>query len=168
MSKTVQLREWRSEDCNDLAVLANNRKIWLNVRDRFPNPYTLKDALEWIEHTTRQKPAQNLAITYQGALAGSVGVITREDVYRKSIEIGYFVGEPFWGKGIATEAVALMLDYIKHTYNPIRVFAEVFETNLASMKVLEKNGFHRESVREKSVIKNSMLMNDHVWVKILG
>ncbi|WP_207491418.1 GNAT family N-acetyltransferase [Aridibaculum aurantiacum] len=167
MENDVLLRQWRKEDCNALAAIANNKKIWLNVRDRFPHPYTIKDALEWIDHTNQQQPLQNLAIIYKSQLAGSIGVTVRDDVYRKSIEIGYFIGEPFWGKGIATIAVAQMLQYIKQRFDVVRVYAEVFETNHASMKVLEKNGFKHEGIRKKAVIKNNVLMDDHVWVKFI-
>ena len=167
MTDTIQLRHWRKEDCNALAAIANNKKIWMNVRDRFPHPYTFKDALEWIDHTTKQSPVQNFAIIFNGQLAGSVGVTVKDDVYRKSIELGYFIGEPFWNKGVATEAVRLILDFIRENFDVVRVYAEVFETNAGSMKVLEKNNFHLEGVRVKAVIKNKVLMNDHVWVRFL-
>lgn len=163
----VIIRPWKKEDCGALAAIANNRNIWLNVRDRFPHPYTLKDAIDWIEHTSRIKPLPNLAITFQGKVAGSIGVTAREDIYRKSIEVGYFIGEPFWGKGIATKAVELIIEYIRRHYDVVRIFAEVFETNKASMRVLEKNGFHLEGIRKKAVIKNNVLMDDYVWVKFL-
>jgi [ribosomal protein S5]-alanine N-acetyltransferase len=168
MPQTVQIRPWRKEDCTALAAIANNRRIWLNVRDRFPHPYTFKDALNWIDHTSQQTPLQNMAITYHGQIAGSVGVIVRDDVYRKSIEVGYFVGENFWGKGVATTAVSLLLDYIRKHFDVIRVYAEVFETNKPSMRVLEKNGFYLEGIRKKAVIKDNVLMDDHVWVKFIN
>lgn len=163
----VTIRQWKKEDCGGLAAIANNRKIWLNVRDRFPHPYTVKDGLAWIEHTTKQQPLQNLAVLYKDKIAGSVGVTLRDDVYRKSIEIGYFIGEPYWGKGIATRAVELMMEFIRQRFDVSRVYAEVFETNKASMRVLEKNGFHLEGIRERAVIKNNVIMDDHVWVKFL-
>ncbi len=108
-----------------------------------------------------------MAITVDGYIAGSIGILPKEDVYRKSLEIGYFLGENYWGKGIATIAVSLLLDYICNKFDVVRIYAEVFEHNTASMKVLEKNGFHLEGIREKSVVKNNVLMNDHVWVKFL-
>jgi [ribosomal protein S5]-alanine N-acetyltransferase len=167
MPNHVQLRRWKKEDCTPLAAIANNRRIWLNVRDRFPHPYTIKDALNWIDHTSQQDPVQNLAILYNGQIAGSVGVVVRDDVYRKTMEVGYFVGEPFWGKGVATNAVGLLIDYIRQRFDVIRLYAEVFETNKASMRVLEKNGFYLECIRQKAVIKDNVIMNDHVWVKFL-
>ena len=166
MSDDIVLRAWLKEDASQLAAIANNKKIWLNVRDRFPHPYTVGDAVQWLASTSGQLPLQTLAVIYRGALAGSIGVLPKEDVYRKSIEIGYFIGEPFWGKGIATRSVALLMAHIKKHHNVVRVFAEVFEHNTASMKVLEKNGFHLESVRRKAVCKNNVILDDYVWVKL--
>lgn len=163
----VKLRPWKREDAGQLAAIANNKKIWLNVRDRFPYPYTVTDALQWIAFCNGQSPMQNFVIEYNQQVAGSISLILKEDVYRKSIEIGYFIGEPFWGKGLATEAVGLLMGHIIKEYDPVRVWAEVFEHNKASMRVLEKNGFALESIRRKSVIKNNQILNDQVWVKLL-
>lgn len=168
MQNGVQIRPWKPEDAAQLAVICNNKKIWLNVRDRFPHPYTVGNAVEWIAFTLTQKPIQNMAITYNGNVAGSIGVVPKDDVYRKSIEIGYFIGEQYWGKGIATNAVSQLLDYIQKNFDVIRVYAEVFSHNAASMKVLEKNGFHLEGIREKAVIKNNVILDDHVWVKFIN
>ena len=167
MNRDIKLRPWRREDAGELAAIANNKKIWLNVRDLFPHPYTVTDALQWIAYTSEQNPPQNFAIEYQYQVAGSIGVLLKDDVYRKSIEIGYFIGEPFWGKGIATQAVALLMAHIEKSYDMVRVSAEVFEHNKPSMRVLEKNGFILESIRIKSVYKNNQLLNDYVWVKLL-
>jgi len=167
MNNTIVLRPWQKEDAGQLASLANNYNIWLNVRDRFPHPYTIRDALDWFAYNREFTPARTLAIMYNGSIAGSVGVLVKEDVYRKSIEVGYFIGEQYWGRGIATRAMALLLDYIRSNFSVVRVYAKVFEHNAASMKVLEKNGFHLESVRYKSVFKNNVLLNDQVWVKFI-
>lgn len=165
MASDVSIRQWKKEDCGALAAIANNKNIWINVRDRFPHPYTIKDALNWIEFTSQQKPVQSLAVCYRGAVAGSIGVTIRDDVYRKSIEVGYFIGEAYWGLGIATKAVELMTNLIREHFDVVRVYAEVFEHNTASMRVLEKNGFHLEGIRKKAVIKNNVIMDDHVWVR---
>lgn len=166
MSKHVFLRPWKPEDAAALATICNNYNIWKNVRDEFPHPYTVKDAVEWIVYTLAQKPLQNFAIVYKGDVAGSINISPKKDIYRKSIEIGYFVGESFWGKGIATEAVAHIVKHITYTFDAVRIYAEVFEKNVASMKVLEKNGFYLESIRKKSIIKNNELMDDYIWVKL--
>jgi ribosomal-protein-alanine N-acetyltransferase len=167
VNEEVQIRPWKPEDAAPLAAICNNKKIWLNVRDTFPHPYTIANAVEWIAFTLNQQPITNMAIICNGSIAGSIGVMLKEDVYRKSIEIGYFLGEQYWGKGIATTAVGLLLEYIKSNFDVIRIYAEVFGHNAASMKVLEKNGFHLEGIREKAVIKNKVIMDDFVWVKFL-
>ncbi|MGI8634500.1 MAG: GNAT family N-acetyltransferase [Segetibacter sp.] len=167
MKDGVEIRPWKPEDAGALAAICNNKKIWLNVRDRFPHPYTVGNAVEWIAFTKNQKPVQNMAILWNGKIAGSIGVMPKDDVYRKSIEIGYFVAEEFWGKGIASRAVSLLLIYIKRHFDVIRIYAEVFNYNSASMRVLEKNGFHLEGIREKAVVKNDVILDDHVWVKFI-
>ena len=167
MKDGVEIRPWKPEDAGALAAICNNRKIWLNVRDRFPHPYTVGNAVEWIQFTKSQKPVQNMAIIWNGKIAGSIGVMPKDDVYRKSIEIGYFVAEEFWGNGIASRAVSLLLGYIKRNFDVVRIYAEVFNYNAASMRVLEKNGFHLEGIRERAVVKNNVILDDHVWVKFI-
>jgi RimJ/RimL family protein N-acetyltransferase len=164
----VVLRKWKKEDTEPLAILANNKKISDNLRDHFPHPYTFKDAEDWISLNEIRTPITNFAIQVNDQLAGGCGVLIKEDVYRHSAEIGYWLGEPFWGKGIATSAINLLIEKII-VINPaiVRIYAEVFEYNTASMKVLEKNGFQLESIREKAIIKNNIILNDHVWVRLL-
>jgi len=164
----IVLREWKRDDIDQLVLLANNKNIADNMRDLFPHPYTLKDAEMWLAINENRKSVTNFAIQAEGDLAGGCGIRMFEDVYRRSAEVGYWVGELFWGKGIATEAIRLLLEKIKTDFPEInRVSAEIFEHNKASMKVLEKNGFHLESIRKKAVIKNNIIMDDHVWVKLL-
>ena len=164
---SVHIRPWKPEDAGILSAVCNNKNIWLSVRDSFPFPYTIADAIQWIGFNLSKKPQENFAITYKGHLAGSIGVIIKEDIYRKTIEIGYFVGESFWAKGIATQAVGLLLQYIQQNFDVVRIYAEVFENNIASMKVLERNGFYLEGVRKKAVVKNNMIMDTWVWVKLV-
>jgi RimJ/RimL family protein N-acetyltransferase len=164
----VVLRAWQKQDAQQLAAIANNRRIWNNVRDRLPSPYTVVDALQWIAYVNQQEPMVHFAIVYQGRVAGSIGCMLKEDISRRSVEIGYLVGELFWGKGIATEAVKLLLQFIEQKLDMVRVFAHVFEHNAASMKVLRKNGFYLESIQRKAVVKNNRVMDDYVWVKLLA
>jgi RimJ/RimL family protein N-acetyltransferase len=166
MNKTL-LRPWRSDDVQPLAAIANNRKIWNNLRDQLPSPYTIANAEQWITDCSAQKPVINFAITYNNEVAGSIGCVPKIDVYRKSMEIGYFIGENFWGIGIATDAVSALLKYIENNFDVIRIYAEVFANNKASMKVLQKNGFYLESIRRKATIKNNIVLDDYVWVKLI-
>jgi RimJ/RimL family protein N-acetyltransferase len=166
MSKII-LRPWRKEDAQQLAAIANNRNVWLNVRDRFPHPYTVMDAMQWIAKESSSNPITNFAVIYDGKIAGSAGLLLKDDIYKKNIEVGYFVGEHFWNKGIASEAVRLLCEYaIKH-FDVVRLYAEVFAHNPASMKVLEKNGFMLESIRRSAVIKDNVVMDDHVFVRLV-
>jgi [ribosomal protein S5]-alanine N-acetyltransferase len=163
---SVILRRWKIEDAEELTKLANNISIWSNVRDYFPHPYTLKDAKEWLALNIGATTVLNFVIEVDGAFAGSIGMVPQQDIHRCNMEIGYWLGEPFWGKGYASKAVGLICDLIRNDYPHInRIYAEVFETNKASMRVLEKNGFELECVRRKAVIKNGVLLNDWVWVK---
>ncbi|MFI5185810.1 MAG: GNAT family N-acetyltransferase [Chitinophagales bacterium] len=164
----VVLREWKKSDAAALAKIANNKKIWDNVRDRLPYPYTKKDAKEWLALVKKQKEVTTFCIEADGGLAGSIGFTLKEDVYRKTAEIGYFIAEEYWGKGIATEAIKQLVKYIAKNFDLVRIYAEVFEYNKASMKVLEKNGFYLESIRKKAAIKNNLILDDYVWVKLLG
>ena len=163
----VVLRPWSFADVNDLSTLADNRKIWDNVRDYFPHPYTRQKAEEWIGLHHHKKPVSHFAIETDGKLAGGISILTKEDIYRCSAEIGYWIGEPFWGKGIATEAIRqLMIIAWNHFPEVVRIYAEVFATNIASTRALEKNGFELESVRKNSCIKNGIIGNDMVFVKL--
>jgi RimJ/RimL family protein N-acetyltransferase len=163
----VILREWKRSDADALAVVANNKKIWDNLRDRLPYPYTKKDAKEWLKLVRKQKTVTTFCIEVDGNLAGSIGVTLKDDVYRKTVELGYFIAEEYWGKGIATEAVKQMVNYVQKEFDIVRIYAEVFEYNKASMRALEKNGFYLECIRKRGAFKNNVILDDYVWVKLL-
>ena len=162
----VTLRPWQKNDRSILAALANNISIWNNVRDRLPHPYTLQHARAFIKYCKKQDPPHVLAIDVNGHLAGCIGLELQDDIFRISAELGYWIGEPYWGRGVATEAVKQMLEYVFEAFPVLsRIYAKVFEYNKASMKVLERNGFHLESVQKRSVIKNNEIIDEFVWVK---
>jgi ribosomal-protein-alanine N-acetyltransferase len=164
----IVLREWKKRDATPLVLLANNKMVSDTLRDRFPFPYTLKEAERWISFNLKKDPATNFAIEADGLLTGGCGIMLKEDIYRYSGEIGYWLGHPFWGKGIATEALRILLEMIPGRFPLlVRIYAEVFASNTASIRVLEKNGFHLESIRKKSIVKNNVILNDEVWVKMV-
>jgi [ribosomal protein S5]-alanine N-acetyltransferase len=167
MDPHILLRPWKKEDAKQLAHITNNKNIWNNLRDSIPFPYTLKNAQEWIAHCSTQNPVVNFAVVYNSVIAGNIGCVPKTDVYRNTIEIGYFIDEAHWGKGIATEAVRILTDYIQKHFKVVRIYAEVFAHNKASMKVLRSNGFFLESIRRKAAIKNNQVIDDYVWVKLL-
>lgn len=157
-----KLRPWQRGDEQSLAENANNPKIWNNVRDYFPSPYTLTDAYEWINFVQNEKC--NFAIEVNGRAVGGIGVIFQKDVARRNAEIGYWLGEAYWGRGIATAAVAEMVTYVFEHYPDIhRIYAGVFQYNTASMRVLEKVGFREEAILKEAVTKNNQLWDEHIF-----
>lgn len=163
----VVLRPFLMSDKHTLAKLCNNKKIWDNLRDYLPYPYSEDDANFFINLCFNEKPIQNFAITYQDELVGTVGIIPQKDVYRLNAEIGYWIGEPFWGKGIATQAVKLMVTYGNKEFGIIRFYAGVFDFNKASMRVLEKAGFSHEGIFKKAIFKNGTLSDEHRYGLVL-
>lgn len=162
------IRPWQEGDEASLAAYANNHKIWVNVRDRFPHPYTLKDAELWIRIADANNAMINLAIETEGLAAGGIGIVFKEDVYHRTAEIGYWLGEPYWNRGIATRAVKIMSDYIFDSpqFDICRIYAGIFEYNIASGRVLEKAGFHLEARLRKSVTKNGNTVDELIYAKI--
>lgn len=159
MDKVV-LRPLKKEDAPIMAELANNKKISMNLRDGFPDPYTLKDAEKFIEQFGQHKQMHVFAVEYNGRYAGNIGLHIEGDVYRKSAEIGYFLGEPYWNKGIMTKAVKLVTDYGFKNLDIVRIHTGIFEYNRASQRVLEKCGFKKEGVFEKAIVKNNRIWNE--------
>ena len=163
----IKLRELEITDKEKLTELADNKNIWDNVRDYLPHPYKLSDAEFFINSVKKENPRQNFGIEYEGELCGVIGLIVQNDVYKKSAELGYWIGEYYWGKGIATKAVELITKYGFEKLQIIRIYSSVFENNIASMKVLEKNGFLSEGIFKKAVIKNEIIMDEHRYYKLI-
>jgi RimJ/RimL family protein N-acetyltransferase len=159
----VGIRKWAKGDENELAYQADNRNIFNNVTDQFPHPYTLEEAKKWIKFNSSIDPPINMAIVVDGKIAGGIGAKQKEDVYRKNMEVGYFLGEQYWGKGITSIALRKFVDYLFKTFDITRIFAPVFEYNKASQRVLEKVGFRKEAVFKKSVIKNDIYYNEVIY-----
>lgn len=163
----VQLRKLKFSDSSTMAQLANNKKICDNVRDGFGYPYTEKNAEEFIKRQSKSDMEKVFAIDCDGELCGLIGLILQKDVYRKSAEIGYWVGEPFWGKGIATKAIELIVEYAIIELKLARVYAGAFEYNIGSMKVLERNGFQKEGTAKKAVFKNGKFWDEHRYALLI-
>jgi RimJ/RimL family protein N-acetyltransferase len=160
------LRPWRRGDEPSIAHHANNKKVWRNLRDAFPHPYTAEHAAQWIASNLGVDPVRNFAIEVGGKAAGSIGVTPFSDVYARSAEIGYWLAEELWGRGIATDAVRAATAYAFRSLGVLRVQAAVFAWNEASMRVLEKCGYVREGVLEKSVFKDGELIDSVLYAKI--
>jgi ribosomal-protein-alanine N-acetyltransferase len=157
------LREWKRQDAPALAKHANNPKIAGNLRDGFPYPYTLKNAEKWISDVAFIGPHIILAIDIGNEAVGGIGIFFKEDVYRKNAEIGYWLSEMYWNRGIMTEAVNTLVGYTFEHYDILRISAAIFEHNKASMHLLEKCGFRREAIHRQAVIKNGHVMDEYVW-----
>jgi RimJ/RimL family protein N-acetyltransferase len=147
-------RTWRARDVDSLVEHANNRQIWLNLKDRFPHPYTRQDAEAWIgmNHLLLGPPV-NFAIVVDGKAAGGVGVELLEDVLARTASVGYWVAESLWGRGIATAAVEFITSYAFSGLPVDRLQAGVFDWNPASARVLEKAGFQQEGRLRRAVVK---------------
>ena len=154
---SCEVRSYKTADAEPLARHANNRKIWLNLRDAFPHPYTAKDAREFIRSARQRTPESTFAIAVGGEAVGSVGFVLRLDVERVSAEIGYWLAEPCWGRGIATEVLTAVTEYAIATHALTRVYALPFAWNAASCRVLEKAGYVLEGRLRRSAIKNGVI-----------
>jgi [ribosomal protein S5]-alanine N-acetyltransferase len=161
----LHLRPWQWKDVPQLVRICNNVHIWNNLRDQMPRPYTRLDAEEWIRFNMQQDPMRNFCIEADAQVVGGIGLVLQQDIYKKNIEIGYYIAEEQWGKGYGTEAIRQMVDHIFATMDCVRIYAEVFAHNHASMAILRKNGFHQEAIHQKAIFKNEQLLDAHLWVK---
>jgi len=163
----IKLRPLRSSDAAQIAKLANNKKIWDNQKDMNPYPYLLKDAENLIDLAAKQTSKYTFGIIVnEDVLCGVMGLSILKDVYRQTGEIGFWLGEQFWGKGIATKVIQLITEYGFEKHGLERIQASVFDFNIASMKALEKNGFKKEGVFRNSVIKNNIICDEHKYAKL--
>ena len=161
-----QVRSFHPNDAEALARNANNRNVSRNMRDTFPYPYALSDAREWIEFATSQSPETNFAIASDTELIGGIGITLQSDVNRRSAEIGYWLGEPHWGQGIATAALKAMTDWAFAEFNLVRLYGEVFEWNPASGRVLEKAGYKLEGRLFKSIVKDDQIIDALLYANV--
>lgn len=148
------LRPFRETDLDSLVRYANNFKIAKNLTDKFPHPYTAEAGRAFIAHAMASKPPNILAIDVDGEFVGGIGVHPQDDIQRLNAELGYWLAEHLWGKGIMTEAIRRMVKYAFENFEIDRIFARPFGSNVASQKALEKAGFTFEARFEKTLIKN--------------
>ena len=162
------VREWRRSDEASLLVHADNRKVWRNLTHTFPHPYTRADAGEWFSLLEQMAEPTHWAIEVDGAAVGGVGVKLGEGIRQKTAELGYWLGEALWGRGIATAVVRTIAPYAMDRFDLARLESPVFAWNPASMRVLEKNGFIREGVLRKSAFKDGQLIDTVVYATTRG
>ena len=154
---SCEVRSWRIADVDSLARHADNQKIWINLRDAFPHPYTKRDAREYIRGVRHRLPETSFAIAVGEEAVGGIGFVLHQDVERVSAEIGYWLGEPFWGRGICTDALMAVTRHAIATHGLTRMFAVPFAWNTASCRVLEKAGYVLEARLRRSAIKDDVI-----------
>lgn len=162
------VRSWLLEDATSVARHANNRRVWLNLRDRFPHPYTQADAEEFIRFTTmqQQRPESSFAVVVDGVTVGSVGLVLGEDVHRRTAELGYWIGEAYWGRGIASEVVRGFSEYAFGQFDLLRIYAMPYAHNRASVRVLEKAGFQYEGRLRQHAVKDGQILDVLLYAKL--
>jgi RimJ/RimL family protein N-acetyltransferase len=158
-----QIRTIADGDAPALVKYANNRNVSRSLKDRFPYPYTMTDAVAWIRHVRTQVVETNFVIVSPDEAIGGIGLELQGDVHRRSAEIGFWLGEPHWGKGIASRAVHAFTEYAFAHLGLVRIFAGVFETNPASARVLEKAGYSCEGPLRRSVTKDGMTLDQLLY-----
>jgi ribosomal-protein-alanine N-acetyltransferase len=165
-TERLVLRPWRRGDEEALVRHADNRRVWLNLRDLFPHPYTREHAREFIAiQAATAGPPSNLAIEHEGEAIGSVGLHPLTDVARFTAEIGYWIGEAFWGRGLATEALRCFTGYAFDKFPFERLEGWVFATNPSSGRVLEKAGYELEATLRRSAFKDGRFVDCHLYVR---
>ena len=161
MEENILLKELELSDAEKFVKLANNKKIWQNMRNNFPYPYTLSNAENFIEKMKSSNENFVFGIFYKKELAGAIGLHRMDDINRFTVELGYWLGEPFWNKGITSIAVKKMIEFGFKNLDINRIFASTLETNIASQKVLLKNNFIFEGISRKSAYKDGVFLDEH-------
>jgi RimJ/RimL family protein N-acetyltransferase len=157
------LRGWKKEDAAAIQPHADNPNIYSFLMDRFPHPYTMEVAESWVNFMLNLEPNYNFVIEVDGHAAGVIGLEMRDDIYRKSPLIGYWISETLWGRGIMPAAIKLLTDYAFENLDIIRIQAGVLGNNPRSMRTLEKAGFIKEGILKNSMVKNGVILDEHVY-----
>ena len=154
-----RVRTWQTTDREALARHADNPKVAVNLRDRFPCPYTLANADAWLKHASETEPETHFAIDVDGAAVGGIGFEVLDDFDRCSAEIGYWLGESYWGRGLASAALRAVTDFAFENHSLTRIFAIPFAGNTRSRRVLEKSGYAFEGIMRRSVRKRGVVID---------
>lgn len=160
------VRTFRPDDAASLAYHGNNRKVWLNLRDRFPHPYTEQSAAQYIAYLASEPDPTSFAIEVAGSAIGGISLHLGGDIERIGAEIGYWIGEEFWGRGIITAAIRLVTEHAFADRALERVFAVPFVSNVASRRALEKAGYIREGLMRRSAIKDGQVMDQYLYARV--
>lgn len=143
-----------------------SKKVWDHLRDFMPNPYTLYDAESFIRLSRVEDPQCTFAIEYNNEFVGVISLVPQSDVYRLNAEIGYWIAESFWGKGIISKAIPMMVEYGFSELSLTRIYAHVFDFNEGSKRVLTKAGFNLDFIAKQAVIKNGLIIDEYRYSKV--
>lgn len=157
------IRPWHENDLESLVRYANNPEIAKNMSDLFPYPYTEENGKEFISFAIKENPARLFAIVIDGQAVGGIGILPQDDIHCRNAELGYWLGEPFWGKGIITGAIKRVTEIAFSCFDIDRIFARPFGTNAASQRALEKAGYIPEAKFEKTIFKNGEYLDELVY-----
>lgn len=163
-----KIRKWKLTDASDLALALSNKHIQDNLRDGLPYPYTEKDGMDYISAmlSANENDTFAFAIIVDNKAIGSIGVFRQENIHRRTAELGYYIAEEYWGKGIMTEAVKQICDYVYKNSDIIRIYAEPFSYNRASCRVLEKAGFQYEGTLRSNAVKGGKVIDMKMYARI--
>jgi len=159
------IRRWQMGDASALAKHANNRRVWLGLRDLFPHPYSIEHANEFLQRVTTKEPPTEFCMDIDGAAVGGIGIRIGEDVHCYTAELGYWLSQDFWGHGIASEAVPAVTEYCFENFPLRRIYAEPYATNPASARVLEKAGFALEGRLKNNVFKDGQVLDSLLYAR---
>lgn len=161
LSTTVTIRKWKQSDSASLASALNNEKVLNNLRDGLPYPYTEKDAASYINAMLTADPNNTFAyaVDIDGKAVGSIGAFRQGNIHFRTAELGYYIAEEYWGKGIMTEAVKQLCEKLFAQTDILRIFAEPFADNVGSRRVLEKSGFLLEGIMKYNAFKNGKVLD---------
>lgn len=162
----LSIRKWRIDDKSDLAINLNNLKVLNNLRDGLPYPYTEHDAEDFIRTMLLADKDSTFAITLDGKVIGSIGVFRQDNIHFRTAEMGYYIGEPYWGNGYMTNAIKQVCEYVFENTDIIRIFAEPFAHNKASCRALEKAGFQYEGTLKSNAVKCGSIVDMKMYALI--
>lgn len=163
MSTPFIIRPWKEDDLESLIENANNIKVAKYMSNQFPFPYTRENGYNFISYAIKASPIHVFAIEVAGKAVGGIGIHPQSDILCKNAELGYWLGEPYWGMGIATSAIRQIVPFAFNTFDIVRIFARPFGNNPASARVLEKAGFVLEAMFEKTIFKNGEFLDELIY-----
>ena len=163
-----KIRKWKMSDAAELAAVISNKKIQDNLRDGLPFPYTEQDGTAFISEMLCADTNETFAfaITAEDKVIGSIGIFRQGNIHRQTAELGYYIAEEYWGKGLMTEAVNQICEYVFNESDIIRIYAEPFAHNTASCRVLEKAGFQYEGTLRKNAVKNGRVIDMKMYARL--